>query len=211
MFASYTVLVTPALVSSFVRGLSDDPTVRQRDDPWAGDRAAADPQHAAADVLDGCLSRLPVVFDALVPLVLVYHHKAFRKKCRELYMHGFRNAVSDGGGRGTSVAAGRPKPSRSGASELCLTDDTPVLFLQERSGAIGVRCPSDHGFLTRTCDLPPQQRHDVRPMARKAVRFFSSRRGSRNVCSEAAAVSGESGVYGSPREESSPTEEESCV
>lgn len=153
MFASYTVLVTPGLVSSFVRLYG--PATTADDNPWTT-AATAD---TAADALDGYLARLPVLFDAFVPLALVYHHKAFRKKCRELYMHGSRNSVSDDGRR---RGRGRRGDER-------LADDAPVLFL-ERSGVIGVRYPCGHGhggFVARQCD------HHV-PAAdtrNKAVRF----------------------------------------
>lgn len=156
MFASYTVLVTPGLVSSFVRLYG--PTTEADDNPWT-----VTTDDTATDALDGYLARLPVLFDAFVPLALVYHHKAFRKKCRELYMHGSRNSVSDDG-RGRS--SGRRGDER-------LADDAPVLFL-ERSGVIGVRYPCGHGhggFVARPCDhhVPAADHRD------KAVRF------SRNV------------------------------
>lgn len=177
IFASYTMLVTPGLVLSFVRGLctAAGPSAAG---PWA-----ADIDTQADDALDGYLSRLPILFDALVPLALVYHHKAFRKKCRELYMHGFRNAVSDG------------RLKRSKRNVEFLADDTPVLYL-ERSGAVSVRHASEHGFATRPCDL----QHDRDPSnGKKAVRF------SRKVSK--ATASGESGVYSSE----GPENQESCL
>lgn len=184
IFTSYTILVTPGLVSSFVRGLytAAGPSVAV---PWAADIDAQ-----ADDALDGYLSRLPILFDAFVPLALVYHHKAFRKKCRELYMHGFRNAVSDGL---RTSADGRLKQSKRNVEFLA--DDTPVLYL-ERSGAVSVRYPSEHGFVTRPCDL----QHVRDPSdGKKAVRF------SRKVSK--ATESGESGVYSSE----GPKNQESCL
>lgn len=172
MFASYTVLVTPGLVSSFVRLYG--PATETDDNPWTATTA-----DTAADALDGYLTRLPVLFDTLVPLALVYHHKAFRKKCRELYMHGSRNSVSDDD-RGRS--RGRRGDER-------LADDAPVLFL-ERSGVIGVRYPCGHGhggFVARPCDhhVPTADHRD------KAVRFSRNVHGGGNDGDDAVISGGQ--------------------
>ncbi|XP_022167007.1 uncharacterized protein LOC111031399 [Myzus persicae] len=149
IFASYTILVTPSLISSSVY-LYSDPNVN----PWAENEAPE-------DILDGYLSKMPILFDVFVPLVLIYYHKVFRKKCRELYLHGFRNSVSDG--RQISIE----RLSRSRKNER-LADDAPVLFL-ERSGMINVRFPSEEGFMMKVCDL--NQKEDSNSNGRKEVRF----------------------------------------
>lgn len=146
ILASYTVLVTPSLISSYVY-LYRNP----KDNPWAENEAAEDP-------LDGYLSKLPITFDLFVPLILIYYHKVFRKKCRELYLHGFRNSVSDD--RQISI-------SHSKNNEH-LSDDAPVLFL-ESSGVINVRYPSEDGFLIKECDTSHEQPNDSN--GKKVVRF----------------------------------------
>jgi len=170
ILTSYTVLVTPSFISSCVY-LYTNPN----DNPWAENEVAE-------DVLDGYLSKLPIVFDVFVPLILIYYHKVFRKKCRELYLHGFRNSVSDG----RQISIERLK--RTGKNE-CLADDSPVLFL-EQSGTINVRFPSEGGFLVKVCDL---NQEEVNSNGGKVVRF--SRKLSR--------APNQSGIYGTrePKEE----------
>jgi len=163
IFASYTILVTPSLISSSVY-LYSNPNVN----PWAENEAPE-------DILDGYLSKMPILFDVFAPLVLIYYHKVFRKKCRELYLHGFRNSVSDG--RQISIE----RLSRFRKNER-LADDAPVLFL-ERSGMISVRFPSEDGFVMKVCDL--NQNEDNSSNGRKEVRF------SRKV----SKAPNESGVY----------------
>jgi hypothetical protein len=148
IFASYTILVTPSLISSYVY-LYNNPDVN----PWAENEAPE-------DILDGYLSKLPILFDVFVPLVLIYYHKVFRKKCRELYLHGFRNSVSDD--RQISIERLR----RSKKNER-LADDAPVLFL-EQSGMISVRFPSEGGFMIKVCDLSQKEDNSN---GKKEVRF----------------------------------------
>lgn len=174
IFTSFTVLVTPSFVSSCVYIYSNS-----TDNIWTVNEAAE-------DMLDGYLSKLPIVFDLIVPLIVIYYHKVFRKKCRELYLHGFRNSVSDG----RQISIERLK--RSKINE-CLADDAPVLFL-EQSGVINVRVPSEGGFLTKVCDLE-QEENSLN--GKKAVRF------SRRV----NTVPSESGIYSTKE----PHIEETCV
>lgn len=157
IFASYTILVTPSLISSYVY-LYNNPDVN----PWAENEAPE-------DILDGYLSKLPILFDVFVPLVLIYYHKVFRKKCRELYLHGFRNSVSDD--RQISIERLR----RSKKNER-LADDAPVLFL-EQSGMISVRFPSEDGFIIKVCDLSQKEDNSN---GKKEVRF--SKRVSKAPC-----------------------------
>lgn len=174
IFTSYTILVTPSFISSCVYLF-----IYPNENVWAENEIAEDP-------LDGYLSKLPIVFDVLVPLVLIYYHKVFRKKCRELYLHGFRNSVSDD----RQISTERLK--RSGEDER-LEDEAPVLFL-EKSGVINVRFSSEDGFMIKECDLN-QEENNLN--GKKAVRF------SRKV----NKVSNESGIY-STRE---PKDEESSL
>jgi len=148
IFASYTILVTPSLISSCVY-LYSNPNFN----PWAENEAPE-------DILDGYLSKLPILFDVFVPLVLIYYHKVFRKKCRELYLHGFRNSVSDG----RQISIERLRRSRNNER---LADDAPVLFL-EQSGMIYVRPPSEDGFMMKVCDLNQKENSSD---GRKEVRF----------------------------------------
>lgn len=171
IFASYTVLVTPSLISSCVY-LYRNP----KDNPWAENEAVEDP-------LDGYLSKLPITFDLFVPLILIYYHKVFRKKCRDLYLHGFRNSVSDD----RQISIGRSKKNER------LSDDAPVLFL-ESSGMINVRYPSEGGFLIKECDTSRDQPNDSN--GKKAVRF------SRRV-SKAPNESNVSGTKTGPKNEES--------
>ncbi|XP_008180184.2 uncharacterized protein LOC100571075 [Acyrthosiphon pisum] len=173
IFASYTILVTPSLISSSVY-LYSNPNIN----PWAENEAPE-------DILDGFLSKLPILFDVFVPLVLIYYHKVFRKKCRELYLHGFRNSVSDG----RQISIERLRRSRKNE---CLADDAPVLFL-ERSGLINVRFPSEDGFMMKVCDL--NQKEDNNSNGRKEVRFSI----------KVSKAPNESGIYSTkePRDEES--------
>lgn len=172
IFTSYTILVTPSFISSCIYLYSNP-----NDNPWAVNEVPE-------DILDGYLSKLPIMFDVFVPLVLIYYHKVFRKKCRELYLHGFRNSVSDG----RQISIERLKRSRKNE---CLSDDSPVLFI-EQSGTINVRYPSEDGFLIKVCDLNPDE---INLNGKKAVRF--SRRVNR--------APNESGVYSTeePKDEES--------
>jgi hypothetical protein len=145
---SFTILVTPSFISSCVYIYS-----KPNENVWTENEAAE-------DMLDGYLSKLPILFDLIVPLIVIYYHKVFRKKCRELYLHGFRNSVSDG----RQISIERLK--RSKVNE-CLADDAPVLFL-EQSGVINVRVPSEGGFLIKVCDLN-QEENNIN--GKKAVRF----------------------------------------
>lgn len=162
IFTSYTIFVTPTFISSCIY-LYRNPN----DNPWAENEVPE-------DILDGYLSKLPIMFDVFMPLVLIYYHKVFRKKCRELYLHGFRNSVSDG----RQIPIERLK--RFGKNE-CLSDDSPVLFI-EQSGTINVRYPSEDGFLMKVCDLNSEE---INLNGKKAVRF--SRKVNR--------APNESGVY----------------
>ncbi|XP_025422873.1 uncharacterized protein LOC112692416 [Sipha flava] len=162
IFMSFTILVTPSFISSCVYIYS-----KPNENVWTENEAAE-------DMLDGYLSKLPILFDLIVPLIVIYYHKVFRKKCRELYLHGFRNSVSDG----RQISIERLK--RSKVNE-CLADDAPVLFL-EQSGVINVRVPSEGGFLIKVCDLN-QEENNIN--GKKAVRF------SKRV----NTVPNESGVY----------------
>lgn len=148
IFGSYTILVTPSLISSYVY-LYNNPNVN----PWAENEAPE-------DILDGYLSKLPILFDVFVPLILIYYHKVFRKKCRELYLHGFRNSVSDG----RQISIERLRRSRKNER---LADDAPVLFL-EQSGTISVRFPCEDGFMIKICDLSQK---DNNSNGKKEVRF----------------------------------------
>lgn len=163
IFTSYTVLVTPSFISSCVYLYGN-----RNDSPWTENETPG-------DIFDGYLSKLPIVFDVFVPLVLIYYHKVFRKKCRELYLHGFRNSVSDG--RQISIERLR---RRSRKNEY-VTDDAPVLFL-EQSGAINVRYPSEDGFLIKVCDL---NQDDNNTSGKKAARIFKK---ANKCCNE-------SGIY----------------
>lgn len=171
IFTSYTILITPSLISSCIYLYRN-----QNDDPWTVNEAPE-------DILDGYLSKLSIVFDVFVPLVIVYYHKAFRKKCRELYLHGFKNSVSDG----RQISIERLKRSRKNE---CLLDDAPVLFL-EQSGVINVRFSSEDGFLMKVCDL---NQEEIDFNGKKSVRF--SRK-----------INKESGVYSTKE----PKDEESSV
>lgn len=153
IFASYTILVTPGLVSSYVH-LYGYP----RDNPWAKNEVLE-------DLLDGYLSKLPILFDVFMPLILIYHHKAFRKKCRDLYLHGFRNSVSDG----SQVSIKRLTGSRK--DEDCLADDAPVLFIEQSAGTINVRMPNEDGFVVKVCDLNQETSGSTNLNRKKAVRF----------------------------------------
>ncbi|CAH1710390.1 unnamed protein product [Aphis gossypii] len=148
IFGSYTILVTPSLISSYVY-LYNNPNVN----PWAENEAPE-------DILDGYLSKLPILFDVFVPLILIYYHKVFRKKCRELYLHGFRNSVSDG----RQISIERLRRSRKNER---LADDAPVLFL-EQSGTISVRFPCEDGFMIKICDLSQKENNSN---GKKEVRF----------------------------------------
>lgn len=174
ILTSYTFLVTPSFISSCV-----DLFKSPMDNPWFENETTV-------EILDGYLSKLPVIFDIFLPLALIYYHKAFRKKCRELYLHGFRNSVSDG----RQISIERLK--RSKKNEF-LTDDAPVLFL-EHAGVINVRYPSEDGFLIKMCDL---DQHEINPNGKKAVRF--SMRVSR--------APNESGVFSTAE----PKNKESCL
>lgn len=176
ILTSYTVLVTPSFISSCVYYYTNP-----KYNPWAENEVAE-------DFLDGYLSKLPIVFDVFVPLILIYYHKVFRKKCRELYLHGFRNSVSDG--RQISIERLR----RTKKKNERLPDDSPVLFL-EQSGTIYVRFPSEDGFLIKACDL---NQDEMNLNGGKMVRF--SRKLNR--------APNESGIYSCTKE---PKEEESCV
>lgn len=172
IFSSYTILIMPSFISSCVY-LYRNPN----DGPWTENEAAE-------DILDGYLSKLSIVFDVFVPLVIIYYHKTFRKKCRELYLHGFKNSVSDGG----QISIERLKRFRKNE---CLSDDAPILFL-EQSGVINVRFSSEDGFLIKVCDLN-QEESDLNE--KKSVRF--SRKPNK--------VPNESGVYSTkePKDEES--------
>ncbi|VVC28313.1 Hypothetical protein CINCED_3A018719 [Cinara cedri] len=172
IFASYTVLVTPGLVSSCIY-LYGNP----RDNPWAENEVPE-------DLLDGYLSKLPILFDVFVPLILIYHHKAFRKKCRDLYLHGFRNSVSDG----RQISLERLKWSRNAVDRL--TDDAPVLFVEQSAGTINVRLPSEDGFVVKVCDLNHEETGSTGSNRKKAVRF-----------SRKPQKAAESGVYSTQGQE----------
>jgi len=174
ILTSYTVFVTPSFISSCVY-LYANPS----NNPWAENEMVE-------DNLDGYLSKLPIIFDVFVPLILIYCHKAFRKKCRDLYLHGFRNSVSDG----RQISVERLKRNSKNES---LADDSPVLFL-EQSGTINVRFPSEDGFLIKVCDL---NQDEINTNGGKVVRF--SRKVNR--------APNESGIYSTKE----PKEEESSV
>lgn len=148
IFTSYTILITPSLISSCVYLYRN-----VKDNPW-------NENEEAEDILDGYLSKLSIIFDVFVPLIIIYYHKVFRKKCRELYLHGFRNSVSDD----RQISIERLKRSRKNE---CLSDDAPVLFL-EQSGVINVRFSSEDGFLVKVCDL---NQEEINLNEKKAVRF----------------------------------------
>lgn len=162
ILTSYTILVTPSFISScvYLYGSRNDSLWIENDAP--------------EDILDGYLSKLPILFDVFVPLVLIYYHKVFRKKCRELYLHGFRNSVSDG----RQISIDRLRRSKKNE---CLTDDAPVLFL-EQSGIINVRYPSEDGFIIKVCDL---NQDDNNSNGNKAARIFK----------KVNKISNESGIY----------------
>lgn len=164
IFASYTVFVTPGLVSSYVYLYGN-----VRDNPWAENEVPEDP-------LDGYLSKLPILFDVFVPLILIYHHKAFRKKCRDLYLHGFRNSVSDG----RQIPIDRLSGPRSNTEDR-LADDAPVLFVEQSAGTINVRLPSENGFVVKVCDLNDRDAIGSAGLNRKRVVRFSRKtnRGAR--------------------------------
>lgn len=153
IFASYTILVTPCLVSSCVYLYG-----KFRDNPWAENQVPE-------DYLDGYLSKLPILFDVFVPFILIYHHKAFRKKCRDLYLHGFRNSVSDG----RQIFIERLKWSRD--KEDFLADDAPVLFVEQSAGTINIRLPSEDGFVVKVCDINQEETGSTSSNRKKAVRF----------------------------------------
>ncbi|XP_050420720.1 uncharacterized protein LOC126833428 [Adelges cooleyi] len=137
ILAAYTALVMPGYIWSC--------THLYRDDPEGIFRSGGNAHWEYT--LDGYLCRLSVVFDVLVPFVLINYHKVFRKKCRDLYLHGFRNSVSDDSSvLRKALSAGR----RHGEDRL--TDDAPVLFLED-SGVISVRTSNEDGFTIKACDL----------------------------------------------------------
>ncbi|XP_050547602.1 uncharacterized protein LOC126909228 [Daktulosphaira vitifoliae] len=134
IFSLYTVFVTPGYLSScsFLYKTQDE-------NIWIENKKYD-------SILDGYLSKLPIIFDLIVPLVLIYYHKAFRKKCRDLYLHGFRNSVSDGS------QMMKKRISNRRIKEDKLINDSPVLFL-ENSGIISLRIPKDNGFIITACDV----------------------------------------------------------